>query len=46
MYFAVFLISMQLFSRLHDKVNIIPVIAKADTLTPEEIVYFKDQVRN
>jgi hypothetical protein len=31
--------------RLHDKVNIIPVIAKADTMTPDECVYFKKQVR-
>lgn len=32
--------------RLHDKVNIIPVIAKADTLTPEEMQQFKKQVLN
>lgn len=32
--------------RLHDKVNIIPVIAKADTLTPEEIQQFKKQILN
>jgi len=31
-------------SRLHDKVNIIPVIAKADTMTPDEIASFKEQV--
>lgn len=30
--------------RLHDKVNIIPIIAKADTMIPEEIAYFKKQV--
>lgn len=30
--------------RLHDKVNIIPVISKADTLTPEECQHFKKQV--
>lgn len=29
---------------LHDKVNIIPVIAKADTLTPEECQQFKKNV--
>src|SRR5699024_3393486 len=29
---------------LHTKVNIIPVIAKADTLTPDELVAFKQQV--
>ena len=27
--------------QLHDKVNIIPVLAKADTMTPEEVVEFK-----
>lgn len=32
--------------RLHDKVNIIPVIAKSDTLTPEEIQQFKKQILN
>lgn len=31
--------------RLHDKVNVIPLIAKADTLTPEECQLFKKQVR-
>lgn len=30
--------------RLHDKVNVIPLIAKADTLTPEECQLFKKQV--
>ena len=30
--------------RLHDKVNIIPVIAKSDTMTPEEIAHFKTQI--
>lgn len=30
--------------RLHDKVNIIPVIAKADTLTPDECQHLKKQV--
>lgn len=29
---------------LHDKVNIIPVIAKADTLTPDECAQFKKNV--
>ena len=32
--------------RLHDKVNIVPVIAKADTMTPEEIDHFKAQILN
>ena len=30
--------------RLHDKVNIIPLIAKADTLTPQEQEDFKLQI--
>jgi septin 7 len=30
--------------RLHTKVNLIPVIAKADTLTDEEIAEFKKRV--
>ncbi|XP_039278229.1 septin-7 isoform X9 [Nilaparvata lugens] len=32
--------------RLHDKVNIIPIIAKADTMTPDEIGHFKKQILN
>lgn len=31
--------------QLHDKVNIIPVIAKADTLTPEELATFKKNIQ-
>jgi septin family protein len=31
--------------RLHTRVNLIPVIAKADTLTDEEITNFKARVR-
>ena len=30
--------------RLHDKVNIIPLIAKADTMTPDECREFKKTV--
>lgn len=30
--------------RLHDRVNIIPVLAKADTMTPEECGQFKRTV--
>ena len=30
--------------KLQDKVNIIPIIAKADTMTREEIAYFKEKV--
>lgn len=32
--------------RLHDKVNIIPLIAKADTLTPDECREFKKTILN
>ena len=32
--------------RLHTKVNLIPVIAKADTLTDEEVTLFKQRVRS
>lgn len=28
------------------QVNIIPVIAKADTMTPEEVAHFKKQIMN
>ena len=31
--------------RLHMKVNIVPVIAKADTLTPAEVRRLKDKVK-
>lgn len=30
--------------RLHTKVNLIPVIAKSDTLTEEEVALFKERV--
>lgn len=32
--------------RLHTKVNLIPIIAKADTLTDEEVLQFKQRVRD
>ena len=32
--------------KLHDRVNLIPVIAKADTMTPDEIKQFKATVLN
>merc|ERR1712226_448575 len=34
-------LDIEFMKRLHDKVNIIPVIAKADAMTPEEIKSFK-----
>jgi len=37
-------IDIEFMSQLHDKVNIIPVIAKADTLVEEEIAFFKSQI--
>jgi len=30
--------------RLHTKVNLIPIIAKADTMTDEEVAEFKERV--
>lgn len=37
-------LDVEFMQRLHDKVNIIPVIAKADTMTPDECNQFKKQV--
>lgn len=37
-------LDVEFMQRLHDKVNIIPVIAKADTMTPDECNHFKKQV--
>lgn len=37
-------LDVEFMQRLHDKVNIVPVIAKADTLTPEECAHFKKQI--
>uniref|UniRef100_A0AAQ4Q8N1 Septin n=1 Tax=Gasterosteus aculeatus aculeatus TaxID=481459 RepID=A0AAQ4Q8N1_GASAC len=36
-------LDIEFMKRLHDKVNVIPLIAKADTLTPEECQLFKKQ---
>lgn len=38
-------LDVEFMQRLHDKVNIIPVIAKADTMTPDECAHFKKQVQ-
>ena len=38
-------LDIEVMRRLHTKVNLIPVIAKADTLTDEEISLFKQRVR-
>jgi septin 7 len=37
-------LDVEFMKRLHDKVNIIPIIAKADTLTPDECREFKKTV--
>lgn len=37
-------LDVEFMQRLGDKVNIIPVIAKADTMTPEECTEFKEQI--
>lgn len=39
-------LDVEFMKRLHDKVNIIPILAKADTMTPDECSYFKKQVLN
>lgn len=39
-------VDVEFMKRLHTKVNLIPVIAKADTMTEEEIVAFKQRVRH
>jgi len=39
-------LDVEFMKRLHDKVNVIPVIAKADTMTPEEVSHFKRQIMN
>ena len=39
-------LDVELMKRLHDKVNLIPLIAKADTMTPEECNHFKKQVNS
>ncbi|XP_020781633.2 LOW QUALITY PROTEIN: septin-7, partial [Boleophthalmus pectinirostris] len=37
-------LDIEFMKRLHEKVNIIPLIAKADTMTPEECQQFKRQI--
>ena len=37
-------IDIEFMRQLHTKVNLIPVIAKADTLTDDEVVEFKARV--
>jgi len=32
--------------KIHDKVNVIPVIGKSDTMTPDEVSHFKRQIMN
>ena len=38
-------IDIEFMRRLHTRVNLIPIIAKADTMTDEEIADFKARVR-
>jgi hypothetical protein len=38
-------IDVEFMKRLHTKVNLIPVIAKSDTLTDDEVILFKRRVR-
>uniref|UniRef100_A0A3P9PD17 Septin n=2 Tax=Poecilia reticulata TaxID=8081 RepID=A0A3P9PD17_POERE len=37
-------LDIEFMKRLHEKVNVIPLIAKADTMTPEECLQFKKQI--
>ena len=37
-------LDIEFMKKLHDKVNIIPIIAKADNMTPEECKDFKKTV--
>ncbi|VDN94433.1 unnamed protein product [Brugia pahangi] len=37
-------LDIEMMKKLHDRVNVIPVIAKADTLTVNELSYFKNQI--
>lgn len=37
-------LDVEIMKKLHDRVNVIPVIAKADTLTVSELSHFKSQV--
>ncbi|GIY07369.1 septin-7 [Caerostris extrusa] len=39
-------LDVEFMKRLHEKVNIIPVLAKADTMTPEECVILNDITKN
>ena len=39
-------LDIEVMKKLHDKVNLIPIIAKADTMTTEEIKNFKATVLN
>ncbi|XP_046661513.1 septin-7-like isoform X9 [Homalodisca vitripennis] len=39
-------LDVEFMQRLHEKVNIIPVVAKADTMTPDECTHFKKQILN
>jgi septin 7 len=37
-------LDIEFMKRLHNKVNLIPVIAKSDTMTNEEVAAFKERV--
>merc|ERR1719150_531554 len=37
-------LDIEFMKRLHDKVNIIPVIGKADSCTPDEVKHFKEKI--
>jgi septin family protein len=44
MFYSLKPLDIEVMKQLHDKVNIVPLIAKADTMTPEECADFKKTV--
>ncbi|KAI9294449.1 Septin [Neoconidiobolus thromboides FSU 785] len=45
-FFSLKPLDIEFMKRLHTKVNLIPIIAKSDTLTEEEVVSFKERILN
>lgn len=39
-------LDLEIMKRLGSRVNLIPVIAKADTMTPQDLIAFKQRVRD
>ena len=45
-YFSLKALDIEMMKRLGSRVNLIPVVAKADTLTPKDLALFKERVRH